>query len=81
MPKFVVEQSIHGLPCVQIHDDPALAERVAAAVREADMRSPAYITRVRAGAFLQGYDGTQGWCLVEFWLPEYTDFVSYLNTL
>ncbi len=26
MSRLVVEQSIHGLPCVQIHDDPALAD-------------------------------------------------------
>lgn len=79
--RFVVKPSVHGLPSVQVHGDPALAEKVANAVRDNWTPSPAYQARVGSGAFLQGFDATDGWCLVEFWEPHYHTFVEYLNTL
>ena len=75
-----VTQSVHRMNCVETQD-PRIAKILRATVADNWMDSEAYKVRIRAGAFLQGYDEYSGWALVEFWLDDYQPFVDYVNRL
>jgi hypothetical protein len=80
MTKLTVTKSVHGMDCIEITDE-KIAPKLKAAIADNYMNSPAYQARAGSGAFLQGYDEKTGWCLIEFWTPNYHAFVDYLNSV
>ena len=81
---LVVKMSVHGLPSIEVANaDARVLGVIRSAVRRDRISDPVYHLRVDAGAFLQGFDESGGWALVEFWTrnPEkYQPFVDFLNT-
>ena len=51
------------------------------AMLDNNINSKVYKLRCPSGAFLQGYDESNGWILIEFWLSDFQPFVDYLDSL
>jgi hypothetical protein len=80
---LTIEQSVHGLPCVQLHKADERTQRIVrSAIGRNHMDDPVYHLRRESCAFLQGDDPHSGWMLVEFWtrdMEKIRPFVDYLN--
>ena len=74
---LAVTTSTHGMPCIDVHGVPP---ELLALIRGA-LSDDKTDFRCKAGAFLQGEYAEHGWMLVEFWSPDYQDFVNHLNHL
>jgi hypothetical protein len=77
---YLVTQSCHNMPCIELQKCGIEEMRkLKAAVMTQFMNDPFYKTSRKAGAFLQGYDESSGWILIEFWQKDYQDFINLLN--
>lgn len=81
--KLQVTTSGHKMPCIELRGcDKKTREVIRSAMLCNYMQDPRYVLKMRAGAFLQGFDEYgEGWLLMEFWQPDYQPFVDLLQEL
>jgi hypothetical protein len=78
--KFQVTISCHNMPCIELTDAPIEVMRELKAIVSCQyMNTPEYEVSKKAGAFLQGYEESYRWILIEFWLKNYQEFVDFIN--
>ena len=67
------------MPCIELVDAQIKTIRaIKYIVSNPFINTADYRLSNRAGAFVQGYDESNGWILVEFWQPDYLPFVTHV---
>ena len=80
-PQFKVTTCCHGTPALEFRDaSPELHALLRSILLNRRMDTEDYRVTSAAGAFLQGgSDNTEGWILIEFWVPDGAQaFVDYV---
>jgi hypothetical protein len=78
--KYEVTKSCHKMNCIEAVNLPVEElKRLTSIVLCNIIDSVEYKACKKAGAFLQGYDESSGWILIEFWNEDYQDFMTLAN--
>lgn len=80
MKKYEVTKSCHKMNCIEATNLPVEElKRLISIILCNTINSAEYKACKKAGAFLQGYDESSGWILIEFWNEDYKDFMTLAN--
>jgi hypothetical protein len=78
--KVNVSTSNNGMNCIELENAPVnVLTTIRSIVMDNWIHSVRYQVSKKAGAFLQGYDESTGYLLVEFWSNNYQPFVDCVN--